>query len=139
MPASSCCTSVSVTKIFRSEATPEEISAILRSFVDDLLMLESGGRHLSLAIDPRMGYRQYCGVFPGGGLVIPNEPGPGFGRRLARLAGNLVALRVSPLRIFRGAKTGLRLLAMRKLVALLGQPQPAPPSPPGLQPSAVES
>ena len=129
-----------IAKVFESEATPDEITAILRSFVDDLLMIHRKGSYLSLAVDPGMGYRQYLRVYPGGNVApaAHDERAARFGRRLGRRVADLVALRIPPGRILRSLRGRLRNLAMRQLVAFLSRPQPSPPGPLEPQPRPAE-
>ena len=56
-------------KLCEGEASPEQITTILRSFVDDSLMLQRDDRFLSVATDPRLGYRSFPQKFPGGHVI----------------------------------------------------------------------
>jgi ribosomal peptide maturation radical SAM protein 1 len=91
-----------VQRAFEGEAPAEKISAILQSFVDDYLMLGGNGRYLALATDPRMGYRAFPRVFPGGSIAHgqpapPRNEGPRAPRRrLGRRLLNVLTLRTPP-------------------------------------------
>ncbi len=75
---------------FAAEAGEDEIHAILRSFSDDLILLESEGRYLGLAVTASTRYRSYV-PFPGGALQEAKRYG-----KLRRWLGNAMLLRVPP-------------------------------------------
>ena len=58
---------------FDDEAGSQEVEAVLGRFIDDALMIENANRYLSLAVDPRLRYREYPAIFPGGQFVFPSE------------------------------------------------------------------
>lgn len=47
-----------ILQVFKPEASEDDIRAILRSFVEDSLMLFNNGSYLSLAADPQVGYKK---------------------------------------------------------------------------------
>ena len=122
-----------ITKHFEGRASADEVRTVLDGLVKDRLVLELEGRYLGLATDPRMAYRGYPEIFPGGQITPP--PRPGLAERYKR-AGSV--------------RSFMKEEAMRKLVEwamkqpMLGElggeerrePEPRAPAPEGLpQPS----
>ena len=72
-----------------------------------MLLLGRDGRYLSLATDPRFGYRSFPKVFPGGSIAHgePAPPRQGTarlgGRSVARRIANVLLLKKSPLEVAR--------------------------------------
>ena len=60
---------------FQGRAAPDEVTSTLEGLVRDRLVLESDGRYLGLATDPRLAYRRYPEIFPGGQITPPPKPG----------------------------------------------------------------
>ena len=111
-----------VQRAFDSEPA-ERVEEILESFVRDYLALKSNGRYLGVATDPRLGYRDFPKLFPGG-TVLP-APGKPVTRaqRLARLANPAAMLQRA-----RGLKRKLMHRAVLGLSRKLAQPAPTPTS-----------
>jgi magnesium-protoporphyrin IX monomethyl ester (oxidative) cyclase len=87
-----------VVQHFQGRATPDEVTSILRELVADRLVLESDERYLGIATDPRLAYRAYPEIFPGGQITPP--PPPTFAQRF-RGAGSVAAFaRSEALRVF---------------------------------------
>ncbi len=130
-----------VQKAFEDEAKPEEIAAILKGFVDDRFMLGANDRYLSVATDPRVGYRDWVQEFPGGGFV--EHPPQRKGVR--KLAESVLA-KMPPWVVVRGhgKRLGRLKITMRnQLVAVLSKmlsqsaPALAPKTPPEEPPKPV--
>lgn len=60
-------------RLLDGRVEPDRIDDIVASFIADRLMIENANRYLSLAIDPRFGYRDYPAVFPGGQMVVESD------------------------------------------------------------------
>ena len=80
-----------IVRSFASEATPEQVRSILRSFVEEGLMLVRDGRYLGLATRLDIGYRAYFKV-PAGGSISAKAPDA---RRRSRVW-DALALRIPP-------------------------------------------
>ena len=120
-----------VQRAFASDGTEEQISAILQRFVDDLLMIKSGDRHLAVATDPQLDYKSYLPKYPGGGFVagsfLDDLAQDGRESKLRMV----LTLKLPPRRVVRILRN--RLGAIRNafinksvsvLIKLLSQPQP---------------
>jgi hypothetical protein len=73
---------------FHGRANPDEVTSTLQGLVDDRLVIEADGRYLGIATDPRLAYRRYPEIFPGGQITPP--PAPKLRQRLEQ-AGSLGA------------------------------------------------
>ncbi len=62
-----------IERTFGERAEPGQVEAILKDFVDDELVMYNAKRFLSLAVDPRVRYRDFPATFPGGQFVFPSE------------------------------------------------------------------
>jgi ribosomal peptide maturation radical SAM protein 1 len=80
-----------VVKAFKDEATPDEIMSTLASLTKDNLILESNGKYLALATDPRFDYRGFPEIFPGGQFHVRNKVT--FGSRLKTAFSSPAAMR----------------------------------------------
>jgi ribosomal peptide maturation radical SAM protein 1 len=109
-----------ILRSFASEATPDQLVSILQSLARDRLMLERGGRYLSLATSLEQGrYRAYPAGNPAGKLSPEVERGRGL-RRLLTLQIRPRALAGGALRELRRArrrvKSGIAVRLGRRLV-----------------------
>jgi len=80
-----------VLKTFAAEGR-ERVEGLLKSFVDDHLVLHLSERYLALATDPTAGYREFPEYFPGGQFVYERPEPPSFAKQLA----DVVSLRTGP-------------------------------------------
>jgi magnesium-protoporphyrin IX monomethyl ester (oxidative) cyclase len=120
---------------FEGRAEEGELERILQTFVDDGLLMYNASRYLSLAVDPRVHYRDYPVVFPGGQFLFPSE------RRAERrrwIVDGLLLRR--PLgetvtELARRARISVTRLAVRTLIRLLPDAE-GPEKPTAIKPAS---
>jgi len=90
-----------ILQVFKAEASEGDIRAILRSFVEDSLMLFNNGGYLSLAVDPQLGYKENVKVkfSPLGYILSGRKKSEARASRVRRQLRKLVALRPTTVRL----------------------------------------
>ena len=71
-----------IARAFEGEAAASQIDAILDRFVEQSLAITSNGRYLALATDPRLGYKDFPKLFPGGSIMPAPRPARSLGVRI---------------------------------------------------------
>ncbi len=104
-----------ITKTFGDQATSEQISGILASFVADDLMLEKEGRYLSLATDIRVGYRAFPKTFPGGHILVDHEETNGHNGVAGKIF-DLLRFRITPRQAAEGVRRRIHAAKIDRLL-----------------------